>query len=94
MPLDPRTVVNARQGTPLRDAAVNPLPGDFLGPTNAGKAGDAGNPHGPHVVNPELHGIEDNRTIVPGPVSSDPAVQESAEVANLVEYHPTAATQP
>ena len=93
MPLDPRTVVNARQGTALRDAAVDPLPKDFLGPTNAGKAGDAGNPHGPHVVNPELHGIEDNRTIVPGPVSSDPAVQEAAEVAGLVGYHPDAATQ-
>lgn len=81
--IDPREVVNVRQGTPLRDAAVTPRPKDFLGPTNAGAAGELGNPHGPHVVNPELHGVEDNRTIVPGPVSSDPAVQEAAEVASL-----------
>lgn len=93
MPLDPRTVSNVRQGTALRDAAVDPLPKDFLGPTNAGLEGDAGNPHGPHVVNPELHGIEDNRTIVPGPVSGTAATQEAAEVAGLIEYHPTAADQ-
>lgn len=89
MPLDPRTVVNARQGTPLRDAAVDPLPKDFLGPTNAGKAGDAGNPHGPHVVNPELHGIEAGSDDT-GPGTMVPL----SSVANLVEYHPTAATQP
>jgi hypothetical protein len=33
-------------GTPLRDAAVDPKPEDFLPPTYAGQA----NPHGPHVV--------------------------------------------
>lgn len=37
-------------GTPLRDAAVDPRPGDFLPPTNAGEPGPEGNPHGPSVV--------------------------------------------
>ena len=41
-------------GTPLRDAAVDPRPSDFLAPTNAGKPGPAGNPHGPNVVSPEI----------------------------------------
>lgn len=38
-------------GKPLRDAAVDPLPSDYLPPTNAGEA----NPHGPSVVAPEIH---------------------------------------
>lgn len=38
-------------GAPLRDAAVDPEPGDYLPPTNAGEA----NPHGPLVVAPEIH---------------------------------------
>lgn len=38
-------------GRPLRDAAVDPHPDDFLPPTNAGEA----NPHGPAVVAPEIH---------------------------------------
>lgn len=91
--MDPRDVVEAQVGTKLRDAAVDPLPKDFLGPTNAGVAGEMGNPHGPHVVNPEIHASEDNRTIVPGPVSSDPAVQEAAEAAGLIEWHEDAAPE-
>lgn len=38
-------------GGRLRDAAVDPHPDDFLPPVNAGKA----DPHGPHVVAPEIH---------------------------------------
>ena len=40
-------------GSPLRDAAVDPKPWDFLPPTNAGEA----DPHGPLVVAPGLHGV-------------------------------------
>lgn len=39
-----------RIGTPVRDAAVDPRPGDYLAPVNAGRPGQDGNPHGPHVV--------------------------------------------
>src|SRR4051794_21100953 len=50
-PLDPRTVAADQQvGTKIRDGAVDPRPGDFLGPTNAGDA----NPHGTQVVSPEI----------------------------------------
>lgn len=38
-----------RIGTPLRDAAVDPRPGDASVPTNAGQA----DPHGPLVVSPQ-----------------------------------------
>src|SRR5512139_2333018 len=41
-PPDPREVTEKVVGTRLRDAAVDPEPGDFLAPTNAGKD----NPHG------------------------------------------------
>lgn len=44
--VDARDVEVIRIGTPLRDAAVDPRPGDFLVPTNAGLA----DPHGPRVV--------------------------------------------
>jgi hypothetical protein len=39
-------------GTPLRDAAVDPHPADFLPATNAGRPGPEGRPHGPHVTAP------------------------------------------
>lgn len=42
---DPRTPTT-RIGTPIRDAATDPRPGDHLPPVNAGQA----DPHGPHVV--------------------------------------------
>jgi hypothetical protein len=45
-------------GPKLRDAAVDPRPGDFLPPSNAGVPGPEGNPHGPMVVAPELRAIE------------------------------------
>lgn len=37
-------------GARARDAAVDPRPGDFLAPVNAGRAGRLGNPHGSTVV--------------------------------------------
>ena len=44
-------------GSPLRDAAVNPHPSDFLPATNAGRPGPTGNPHGPHVTHPGIDAI-------------------------------------
>jgi hypothetical protein len=37
-------------GTPLRDAAADPRPGDYQAPVNSGIPGPDGNPHGPNVV--------------------------------------------
>jgi hypothetical protein len=89
-PVDPRNLPNGGVsvvGTPLRDAAVDPQPEDFLPPTNAGQA----NPHGPDVVAPEIHAVE-SQIVRPGPVSSDPAEQQAAETehahALLVEGKP------
>lgn len=93
MSLDPRTVTDETIGTPLRDAAVDPRPTDFLAPTNAGLAGEAGNPHGPHVISPEIHGSEGVRPVRSGPVSDDPAAQDTEETAHAVSFHPTAADQ-
>lgn len=75
-------------GSPLRDAAVAPLPKDFLPPTNAGQA----DPHGPLVVSPGLHAVPP-APIVPGPVAvDDPKAQEALETrvaeAVLVEHVP------
>lgn len=66
-------------GTALRDAAVNPVAADFLTPTNAGSA----DPHGPLCVSPEIHGSQGVHPVTPGVVSSDPDVQEAAELAGL-----------
>lgn len=49
--VDSRQVEQEVVGTPLRDAAVDPRPEDFLPPINAGEA----DPHGPTVVAPEVH---------------------------------------
>lgn len=92
MALDPRTLAVQTIGTPLRDAAVDPLPGDFLGPTNAGAEGELGNPHGPSVVNPGLHGVQDSRPIRPGEVSGDADTQDADETAHLVDWMPEADT--
>jgi hypothetical protein len=54
-PADPRDVEPVRVGSPMRDAAVDPRPGDYLPPTNAGEA----NPHGPAVVSPEIGAASD-----------------------------------
>lgn len=64
-------------GTPLRDAAVDPEPGDYLAPVNAGKA----DPHGPRVVAPEIH-HEGPKGLKPGDVHvDDVAAQEKDEKA-------------
>ncbi|RBY94086.1 hypothetical protein DQ244_01620 [Blastococcus sp. TBT05-19] len=46
-------------GAPLRDAAVDPQPGDFLPPTNAGAA----DPHGPAVLAIEVGSLEYQRRV-------------------------------
>lgn len=87
MPLDPRNLEDQQVGTRLRDGAVDPRPGDFLGPTNAGVEGELGNPHGPTVVNPEIHAMQDNRPVRPGPVSDDADEQSADETEHLQEWH-------
>lgn len=94
MVLDPRTVTDTQVGTRLRDAAVTPREGDFLAPTNAGAVGELGNPHGPSVVSPGIHGTEGVRPIRPGAVSSDAATQDTDETAHTVTWQPDAATPP
>lgn len=75
--VDSRELAPALVGTRLRDAAVNPEPGDFLEPTNAGEA----DPHGPEVVNPELHASQGVRPVKPGNVG-DESTQDDAEPAH------------
>ena len=90
---DPRDHIEPEGlGTPLRDAAVTPTAKDFLAPSNAGAAGELGNPHGPHVISPGLHGDESVRTIRPGAVGTAPDPQEADELANLIQSQPTATT--
>lgn len=75
---DPRDVPDPEAST-LRDAAVDPEPGDFLAPTNAGEA----NPHGPDVVAPEIHASEGARPVKAGDVHvEDTAKQDAAETAD------------
>ncbi len=64
-----------RTGNALRDAAVDPQPGDFLPPTNAGKA----DPHGPLVVAPEIHDSGGPKGIRPGPVAVDDTARQQAD---------------
>ncbi|MGS2640255.1 hypothetical protein [Streptosporangium sp. G12] len=62
---DSRDVDVVQLGTPLRDAAVDPRPGDVNVPTNAGLA----DPHSPHVV-----AIRPGwPPIVPAPLDDEPA---------------------
>ena len=62
-------------GSPLRDAAVDPKPWDFLPPINVGEA----DPHGPLVVAPGIHGVGP-KPIRGGEVFVDnPDKQEKAE---------------
>lgn len=80
-PPDPREVGQDGNGvevvgTRLRDAAVDPQPGDFLPPTNAGQA----SPHGPAVVSPGIHAAPP-APIAPGAVSSNARTQEQVETA-------------
>lgn len=72
--VDSRTVGVEQVGSPLRDAAVDPQPGDFLPPVNAGE----GDPHGPTVASPGVH-AEGERVVAAGPVSTDPDVQTANE---------------
>ncbi|WP_404285426.1 hypothetical protein [Glutamicibacter arilaitensis] len=93
MGADPRNYVEPTLiGSPLRDAAVTPSASDFLAPTNAGAPGELGNPHGPNVISPGLHGDESVRTIATGPVGAAPDPQEADELASLIASQPTADT--
>ena len=84
---DPRDYVNPTVvGTPLRDGAVDPVEGDFLGPLNAGLAGEDGNPHGINVINPQIHASDGVRPVRPGAVSSDAVTQDADEKAHLTEH--------
>lgn len=82
-------------GSPLRDAAVDPKPWDYLPPTNAGEA----DPHGPLVVAPGIHGvgpkpIRGGEVFVDNPEQQDEAETALAEKV-LVEGEPaTVNTRP
>lgn len=79
-PADPRDLPDGALGTPLRDAAVDPRPEDFLAPTNAGQA----NPHGPEVVSPEIHASQGVRPVKGGEVHvTEPEKQDEAEKAHV-----------
>lgn len=91
MPLDPRNLETELIGTPTRDGAVTPRPGDFLGPSNAGEDGERGNPHGPQVISPGIHALQDVRPVRPGAVSADADEQDTAEREHLTAWHPAAA---
>jgi hypothetical protein len=67
--------VNSQVGTPLRDAAVDPQPEDYLAPINAGKA----DPHGPEVISPGIHATQGIRAVRPGRVPQRSAQQDAAE---------------
>ena len=83
--LDSRELVSPEVvGTPLRDAAVDPRPGDFLAPTNAGEA----DPHGPDVVSPEVHASQGVRPVKGGEVHVD----DLAKQDELETEHAAAAT--
>lgn len=65
-------------GTWSKDAAVDtdpagPVSDAFMPPTNVGE-----NPHGPLVVSPGLHAVPP-APILPGPVASDPGLQQEVE---------------
>lgn len=81
-PADPREVGDEQVGTKIRDAAVDPMDGDFLAPTNAGEA----NPHGSEVVSPEVHASQGVRPVKGGEVHvGDPDAQDAAETAHTEE---------
>lgn len=72
--VDARDATGQVVGTRLRDAAVDPRPGDFLPPTNAGEA----DPHGPLVVAPGVHAAVSS-PLVPGIVPADAELQQQRE---------------
>ena len=84
---DPRDYVTpTRVGTPLRDGSVDPKDGDFLGPLNAGLEGEGGNPHGPNVLNPQIHAGDGIRPVRPGAVSADASQQDADEKQHLRDH--------
>jgi hypothetical protein len=85
-PPDPREHTGEQVGTELRDAAVDPHPEDFLAPVNAGKEGEAGNPHGPNVVAPQIH-ASSGQAVVPGPVGRY-EVEETDDGGKIGVVHP------
>jgi hypothetical protein len=95
-PMDARDAAEPiNLGSPLRDAAVDPKPWDYLPPTNAGEA----DPHGPLVVAPGIHGVGPKPIRAGEVFVDDPKKQEAAETALaeavLVKGQPaTANTEP
>ena len=84
---DPREYVTPTVvGTPLRDGSVDPKGGDFLGPLNAGLEGEDGNPHGPNVLNPQIHAGDGIRPVRPGAVSADASQQDADEKQHLRDH--------
>lgn len=77
---DPRDHTEEAVGTRLRDAAVDPRPGDFLAPINAGEA----NPHGPEVVSPEIH-ASGPAGILPGVVAVEDAAKQERRESDYAE---------
>jgi hypothetical protein len=72
-----------RLGTPIRDAAVDPRPGDYLAPVNAGKA----NPHGPAVVSVTPWTLPGGRVpSVAGEAASEDVLQSLADGQLAVTY--------
>lgn len=65
-PADPRDIATEQVGAPMRDAAVEPHPGDHLPPTNAGDA----NPHGTDVVAPGIEAAPARKTAARRPKST------------------------
>ncbi|SDM77305.1 hypothetical protein [Streptomyces wuyuanensis] len=83
---DPRFVQDVGDTAPLRDAAVDPRPGD-VPPSNAGIA----NPHGPLVVAPGIGAppvveAPDGDGVVPATEVNQEPPARSASKATWVEY--------
>lgn len=76
---DPRTH-RETFGSPLRDAAVDPEPEDYLPPVNAGKA----HPHSPEVVAPGIHAVGP-APIRPGEVYVDDVARQEKEETALAK---------
>lgn len=92
-PPDPRDVTTTVVGAWVRDAAVDPRPGDFRPPVNAGEA----NPHGPEVYAPGLPGGGLQPTAPPLTPEEVPEAQQvsgrPAQSAPVAEWREYAASQ-
>jgi len=83
---DPREVTGpVHVGAPARDAAVDPRPGDFRPPVNAGDA----NPHGPEVYAPGLPG-GGHQPLAPAQVKHDDDEREGGPDPKPVQSAPVA----